>query len=290
MQIDTKLVHKLIDSQFPQWSDLSINPVPRGGHDNRTFKLGSELLVRMPSAESYAPQVAKEQKWLPFLGERLFTAIPDVLGLGRPQHGYPWSWSVYRWIEGYDARAVTETESTELAQSIAQFIKELHNVSTSAAPPPGSHNYFRGGNLQIYDKDTRAYIGLLSKEICADAALSIWAKALKTRWISKPVWIHGDLEASNIIVSERKLVAVIDFGNCAVGDPACDLVMAWTFFNETTRREFRENLDIDSHTWERGRAWALWKALFRMSQSLELRDHNFYAAKRLVSNILTTST
>ena len=125
MPISTNLVRKLIKSQFPQWSDLSINAVAASGWDNRTFRLGNEFSVRMPSAESYASQVRKEQKWLPFLGERLFTSIPEVLELGKPEHGYPWSWSVYRWIEGNDVKSCTRTDSIELAKSI-EFIRELH--------------------------------------------------------------------------------------------------------------------------------------------------------------------
>ena len=288
--IDKNLVRKLIDSQFPQWSDLAINTVPRGGWDNRTFRLGKKLLVRLPSDESYVAQVGKEQQWLPFLKERLSTTIPDVVGLGKPEHGYAWPWSIYGWIEGKDAGSDTGTGSTGLAKSVARFIRELHKVETSNAPPPGLHNYFRGAHLKAYDADTKAYAQLLSNDICADTALGIWTGAMDTQWTSEPVWIHGDLEPSNILVREGKLVAVIDFGNCAVGDPACDLVMAWTYFNKQTRECFRSTLDIDSDTWERGRAWALWKALFRMSETMKMRDKEFCTAKRLATGILSAST
>lgn len=289
MNIDTNLVRKLVDDQFPHWSDLTIHSVARSGWDNRTFRLGNKLSVRIPSAESYASQVCKEQQWLPFLGERLSTQIPCVLGHGKPGHGYPWSWSVYRWIDGEDIEPDTKTDANGLANSIAQFIGELHEVDSSDGPAPGLHNYFRGGNLREYDKDTQEYAGLLANEICSDTALNIWTKALETRWTTSPVWVHGDLEASNILVSGGQLIAVIDFGNCAVGDPACDLVMAWTFFDEKARKNFRSSLTVDNDTWERGRAWALWKALFRMSKSLDSRDEEFGAAKRLVENILSAS-
>ena len=253
MLINTNLVRKLIDSQFPQWSDLSIRPVAHGGWDNRTFRLGDDLSVRLPSAESYAPQVGKEQQWLPFLRERLSTNIPEVVALGKPEHGYPLLWSVYRWIEGNIVDSDTDIDTTELAKSIALFIKELHTIETQNGPPPGLHNYFRGAHLQAYDTDTNAYAELLSEDICVDTVLRIWNRALDTQWISDPVWIHGDLEPSNILVLERQLVAVIDFGNCAVGDPACDLVMAWTYFDAQTRKSFQLNLEIDNDTWERGK-------------------------------------
>ena len=286
MNIDTNLVRRLIDSQFPQWSQLSVDAVTPGGWDNRTFRLGNELSVRLPSAESYAPQVGKEQKWLPFLKRKLSTTIPEVVGLGKPEHGYPFPWSVYRWIDGKELKSETCTDPTRLATSIALFIKELHTINTSNGPSPGSHNYFRGAHLQAYDADTKAYAKLLARDICTDNVMSVWNRALNTQWMSEPVWIHGDLEPSNILVLEDQLLAVIDFGNCAIGDPACDLVMAWTYLDEQTRKSFQSNLALDNDTWERGRAWALWKALFRMSGSLETRNKEFCAARNLVNNIL----
>ena len=288
MKIDSNLVRKLIDSQFPEWSSLPISTVSRSGWDNRTFRLGAELSVRMPSAESYASQVHKEKKWLPYLRERLFVSIPEVLASGEPGHGYPWPWSVRRWIDGEDVESDPGIDTFKLAESVAQFLDELHKVDSSVGPSPGSHNYFRGANLAEYDRDTQTYIELLDGNICTKAALSIWNQGLNARWISNPVWVHGDLEASNILVSGGSLAAVIDFGNCAVGDPACDLVMAWTYFDENARENFRSNLNLDNDTWARARAWALWKALFRMSESLEHLDAEFYSAKNLVDKIVSS--
>lgn len=247
------------------------------------------MSVRLPSAESYASQVPKEQKWLPFLGDRLSILIPRSRAFGKPGHGYPWSWSVYEWIEGEDVELNNQADIKGLSKSVALFIAELHTVDPLDGPKPGLHNYLRGAGLSEYDKDTRAFIDLLSKEICTDAVLSVWNSALETRWKFCPVWVHGDLEPSNLLVVDGKLTAVIDFGNCAVGDPACDLVMAWTFFDDDARENFRSNLNLDSDTWQRGRAWALWKALFRMSRSLDLRDTEFHEAKRLVGSIVSSS-
>ena len=143
MKIDTNLVHKLINSQFPKWSNLSIIPVKRSGWDNRTFRLGTDLLVRMPSAESYSAQVHKEQRWLPYLGEWLSIPIPKVIAFGMPEHGYPWSWSVYQWIEGEDVESSSNIDSIGLAKSIAQFVGELHELESSNGPIAGSHNFFR---------------------------------------------------------------------------------------------------------------------------------------------------
>lgn len=112
---------------------------------------------------------------------------------------------------------------------------------------------------------------------------------MESQWTVDPVWIHGDLESSNILISDDQLVAVIDFGNCAVGDPACDLVMAWTFFDKDIRTKFRSAIEVDVDTWHRARAWALWKGLFRMSRSIQSKNKEFDDAKRLVEDILTIS-
>ncbi len=285
MQIDDKLVQKLIQDQFPQWSNLAIKPVARSGWDNRTFRLGDELLVRLPSAESYAAQVPKEQKWLPFLNDRISTQIPQVVALGMPGHGFLWSWSIYSWIDGTDLPPDI-SDTSGIARSVSNFILELHSVESSDGPAPGLHNYFRGGDLGEYDSEVTEYARLLANEIDADAALVVWSKALESNWDSSPVWIHGDLEPSNILITKNKSVAVIDFGNCAIGDPACDLVMAWTFFDDSARQVFRAALQIDNNTWERARAWALWKAMFRMATSLNSDDVEFTNAKRLVKSIL----
>ena len=290
MDINTTLVRKLIADQFPQWSDLPIKSVEPGGWDNRTFRLGNAMLVRMPSAENYVSQVDKEQRWLPYLAKHLPIQIPHVLALGEPGHHYPWPWSVYQWIPGEDINQATDYNIGELAISVASFIHELHNVDASLGPTPGAHNYYRGDTLQLYDKDTRAYIAQLAEDIDTDIAIELWSNATATQWSKKPVWIHGDLEASNVLISNTQMNAVIDFGNCAVGDPACDLVMAWTFFNSESRASFQATLNIDAQTWERGMAWALWKALFRMTQSAKFRDDEFHRAKRIAQCLLSEFT
>lgn len=198
---------------------------------------------------------------------------------------------MYEWIDGEDADTGSEglpkDAMNELAKSVALFINDLHTVDASDGPIPGLHNYFRGGDLLEYDKDTKTYVREVSADICVDSVLNVWNRALDSHWKRSPVWIHGDLEASNILMAEGKLTAVIDFGNCAVGDPACDLVMAWTFFDEISRQTFQSNLNLDVDTWERGKAWALWKALFRMSSSRDLRDAEFFEAMRLVHTLVS---
>ncbi len=255
------LVRKLIAAQFPQWADLPITPVDPGGWDNRTFHLGNEFSVRLPSAEAYAPQVEKEQKWLPRLAPHLPVPIPIPVAMGEPAEGYPWRWSVYRWIPGEPSARATIPDLREFAKAVAGFLRALHGIDATGGPAFGPHNFYRGGPPDIYDAETRRAIAALGSAIDARAVGAVWDDALAATWSGRPVWVHGDVAAGNLLVEAGRLSAVIDFGSCGVGDPACDLVMAWTFFGEEGRKAFQEALPFDAGTWARGRGWALWKAL-----------------------------
>lgn len=262
MQINQLLATKLIFEQFPKWSNLAIKPVPIGGHDNRTFRLGDEMLIRMPSAEEYKEKVVKEHKWLPVLAPHLSLSIPSPIALGKPSAHYPWNWSIYRWIEGNSANeiAIEDIDLEQVALGIADFLKQLHEIETRDAPVPGSHNFFRGDSPLVYDAETRAAIAKLGD----NEAIAVWEKAISSNWQQDPVWIHGDLASGNIILQDGKLSAVIDFSGICVGDPACDLVIAWTFLKGRSRQIFKENMNLDANTWARARGWALWKALITL--------------------------
>jgi aminoglycoside phosphotransferase (APT) family kinase protein len=259
--IDAGLVHHLLAAQFPQWKDLSINPVEPGGWDNRTFRLGDEMSVRLPSAVAYAAQVEKEHRWLPELSPRLPLPIPVPIAKGVPAGAYPWPWSVYRWIEGEPATTASIADIEEFARALAEFLLALHKIDATDGPPPGEHNFYRGGRLAVYDSDTRAALASLHGRIDTTAAEKVWAAALRSQWQGAPLWVHVDIAAGNLLVENGKLCAVIDFGSSAVGDPACDLVIAWTLFSGQSRETFRAPLSLDEDTWRRARGWALWKAL-----------------------------
>ncbi|MGE0206682.1 MAG: aminoglycoside phosphotransferase family protein [Candidatus Babeliales bacterium] len=262
MNIDKELVHHLIAQQFPQWKDLSIEPIVPGGWDNRTFRLGEHMLIRMPSAAEYAAKVAIEQRWLPFLAPQLSIEMPIPLAMGNPGCGYPWNWSVYSWIEGETVAAARNLDLCKVARDLAHFLKNLQNVEAPAgAPEPGAHNFYRGASLAVYDAQTRQALEILKAKIDTKIIMEIWESALTTKWQDKPVWLHGDIAAGNLLVRDGKLVAVIDWGGMAVGDPACDLALAWTLFKQESRKIFQETVALDPATWARGRAWALWKAL-----------------------------
>lgn len=261
INIDTDLVRLLIGRQFPQWKDLPVQPVEVGGWDNRTFHLGNQMLVRMPSAEEYAMKVEKEQKWLPKLAPLLPLSIPTPLAMGEPDENYPWRWSVYRWIEGDTAAFTHISDLDDFATRLAQFLIALQRIDTTDGPLPKMGNFSYIGGLTAYDDETRRAIAALRSKIDADAATKLWERALETTWQKSPVWVHGDMSAGNLLVQKGKLSAVIDFGGLAVGDPACDLVIAWKFFHGNSRNIFRERLPLDAGTWARGRGWALWKAM-----------------------------
>ena len=259
--IDAALVRRLIDSQFPQWKHLEVKPVVHGGWDNRTFHLGEQLLVRMPSAAQYAAKVEIEHRWLPILAPLLPLQIPVPLEIGQPGNGYPWKWSVYRWLDGEVTATAQINNLNDFAKSLAQFLIALHKIDPTNGPVPGVHNFYRGGSLKVYDGQTRQAITALKGKIDTDAATAVWEAALATSWNGSPVWIHGDISLGNLLVQNGHLSAVIDFGGLAIGDPACDLAIAWTFFKDESREVFRSMLDLDEGTWARGRGWTLWKSL-----------------------------
>jgi len=267
--ITPAVVSALIAEQFPQWSDLAVSPVELDGWDNTTFRLGDELSVRLPSADGYVAQVDKEHRWLPILARHLPLAIPEPVARGRPGVAFLRPWSIYRWLHGQPARLEHLTGVEELAADLAGFLAALYAISPAGGPRPGPHNSFRGGPLDTYDLETRRSIEALAGVIDAEAISSVWDMALAATWDRSPVWIHGDVTASNLLVVDGRLSAVIDFGCAAVGDPACDLVMAWTFFVGDSRVAFRRGIPLDDATWARGRGWALWKALITL---VEHRD------------------
>ena len=259
--IDDTLVRRMVAAQFPQWADLPVRSAAVGGWDNKTFRLGEQMIVRLPSAADYSVQVEKEHRWLPKLAPLLPLSIPTPLAIGEPAGDYPWRWSIYRWIEGDTAAPERIADLSGFAASLAQFLIALQRINTTDGPGPGPHNFYRGGSLTTYDAETRQAIAALKGKIDVKAATEVWEAALKTTWDRPPVWIHGDVSAGNLLVKGGRLSAVLDFGMLAVGDPACDLSIAWTLFGGKSREAFRGMLPLDPGTWARGRAWTLWKAL-----------------------------
>jgi aminoglycoside phosphotransferase (APT) family kinase protein len=265
--ITAALVSELITEQFPQWRDLPVAPVELDGWDNTTFRLGDDMLARLPSADCYSLQVEKEQRWLPVLARQLPLPIPSPLVRGEPSAAFPRPWSIYRWIPGRPAVPERVADLCGFAVALADFLAALYRVDPADGPPPGEHNFMRGGSVATYDRQTKDAIAALGDRIDGRAATDAWQAALEATWNGPPVWVHGDVAASNLLVADGQLSAVLDFGCCAVGDPACDLTIAWTFFVSESRTVFRERLALDDATWLRARGWALWKALITLAVS-----------------------
>jgi len=284
-QIDIALVRELIESQFPEWRTLDIRPVEFDGWDNCTFHLGDEMSVRLPSASHYVAQVDKEHLWLPKLAPHLPLPIPTPLARGEPGSGYPWPWSVYRWIDGQMAAPDGIADLEHLARSLGNFLGRLQQIDPTGGPPPGQHNFDRGGALSTYDAETRETLNALQGQIDTGKALSIWDLALQSSWQGPPVWVHGDVAVGNLLLTQGNLSAVIDFGCSAVGDPACDLVIAWTLFTGGSRATFRAALPLDEATWARARGWALWKAAITLAKQLDSHPREAVETHRIIAEI-----
>ncbi len=255
---DLSLVVRLLSTQFPQWADLPIEPVHSAGTDNALYRLGEDMAVRLPRIHWATGQVDKEHEWLPKLAPFLPLAIPVPLAKGEPGEGYPWHWSVYRWLPGEDATSERITNPRRAATDLAQFIADLQRIDVTGGPPPGPYNSFRGEPLAMRDKSTRDAIATLQGQLDTKAVTAVWDEAISApAWHGPPVWLHGDLQSGNLLAVRGRLSAVIDFGCLGVGDPACDVMAAWLFLSAETREVFRAALQVDDATWERGRGWAL---------------------------------
>jgi aminoglycoside phosphotransferase (APT) family kinase protein len=266
-EVDASLARELVAAQFPPWADLPLASIEPQGWDNRTFRLGDHLSVRLPSAAIYAAQVQKEHVWLPLLAPQLPLSIPEPLAMGVPGCGYPWRWSVYRWLDGETASTDSVADLDDLAVRLAEFLVALRHADAAGAPSAGEQSFFRGMPLPVFDDQTRRAISRLSGRIDVATVTAMWEIALESEWKDAPVWFHGDISAGNLLVADSRLHAVIDFGVCGVGDPACDLAVAWSLLTLQSRTAFRETLGVDADTWARGRGWALWKALITLAGS-----------------------
>jgi aminoglycoside phosphotransferase (APT) family kinase protein len=264
--IDASLVRRLLRSQFPPLSGLTVHPVHSAGLDNSIYRLGADLAVRLPRRRIGADQTEKEHQWLPALGPQLPLAVPVPVGKGAPGEGYPWHWSVCPWLPGEIAALTPVADMGQTALTLARFVRALR----AADPAGGPVSSFRGVPLAARDQVSRASIAILGDSLDFRTALAIWDAAVaEPAWAGVPVWMHGDLHPANLLVSNGELTGVIDFGLLGVGDPACDLMVAWTYLSADVRPAFRAALDVDDSTWVRGRGWALHLGLMAAAYSAD---------------------
>lgn len=271
--IDATLVRRLVETQFPQWAAAPLRLVDPAGSDHVIYRLGDELSVRIPRHAGAIHQAQTEFHWLPQIAPHLPLAIPVVVGVGEPDFGYPWPWAIARWLAGEVATVDALGDSTEAAVGLAAFLGALQRIPTEGAgngltirslpsqsgPSQSSPSRsLASQSLTARDRSTRAGIAAVAGVFDAERMSALWDAALDAPgWDRAPVWFHGDFHTGNLLMVDGRLSAVIDFGGLGIGDPACDLTIAYTLMTRRSRDAFREALGVDDTTWLRGRGWAL---------------------------------
>jgi aminoglycoside phosphotransferase (APT) family kinase protein len=257
VDIDTNLVRDLLIEQFVRWSALPIVPVASSGTVNAVYRLGDDLCVRLPRLQQYAKSLERELRWLPVFAQHLPLAIPDSVAQGKPSGDYPFPWAVYRWLEGQAFEQNTCDDESNAAEDLANFVAAIRRIHSSGAPKAR-----RSVALSVLDRATRKALDSLDEIVDTRGATAAWEACLQApEWDGRPVWTHGDLIPPNILVDQGRVCAIIDFGEIGIGDPAIDVIPAWSVFSADARSVFRCALGVDEATWVRGRGLALHQAL-----------------------------
>jgi aminoglycoside phosphotransferase (APT) family kinase protein len=252
LEIDEALVRRLLAEQFPDWADLPLSRVEPAGTVNAIFRLGDGLSVRLRRRKGPTQPRSKELDWLPRLAPLLPLEIPVPVAQGRPSSGYPWFWDVYTWVDGETAPA-EEIDAIQAARELASLVGALQQIDPAGAPTG------RGIPLSERDAEIRYWLARFDGD---PAVIAEWERALAAPpWEGPPVWHHGDLDVRNWLVCDGRICAVIDWSSMGVGDPACDVMVAWKLHSREARDAFREALPTDDATWERARGWVLSQAV-----------------------------
>lgn len=279
---DDSLVRRLLAAQFPDWAALPIERVPSAGTDNAMYRLGSDMAVRLPRIDWAVGGVDKDQRWLPVVAPLLPVEIPVPLAKGRPAEGYPWTWGIYRWLEGENPTVDGIDDPDSLTRDVARFVEALHRIDLAGGPPAG-----RGVPLAMRDEPTRTAIDDLQGTIDTEAVTAVWDAALRTpAWSGPSVWVHGDLSPGNLILQGGRLTGVIDFGGLGMGVPDCDLIVAWNLLPAEARNVFRAELGVDDAMWARGRGWALSVALIQLPYYRETNPALAANARHVIREVL----
>ena len=279
--IDEELVRRLVAAQFPHLADLPIRAVRSTGTVNAIYRLGHHLCARLPRVAAWAQSLERELAWLPTLAARLSLRVPEPVARGRAASGYPFPWAIFRWIEGHPYRDELIHDERHAAGELARFVAELRRIDPAGAPPGGRRP------LRELDAATRRAIEASRGVIDGEAAAAAWARALRApAWDGPPVWVHTDLLPPNLLVDRGRLCAVLDFGGAGAGDPAADVIAAWSVFGPTGRAAFREALAVDEGAWHRARGYALHQALLIIPYYPETNPAFVALAKRTVEQVL----
>ncbi len=283
LEISESLVRNLLNRQCPQWAYLNLKPIESSGTDNALFRLGNDYVVRLPRIDWATKGIEKEYEWVPKIARFLKTAISEPISKGHPDETYPWSWMIIKWNEGYNPSYENDHEYELLALDLAVFLNEFHKINLLDGPPSR-----RGISLEKLDNETTKAIPQLEDELDIKSITALWHYFSNLpKWSKAPVWVHGDFLPGNILIENNRLNAVIDFSDVGIGDPACDLVIAWSLLTPQSRKLFKMNLEnIDHDTWERGRGWALSIALIMLPYYKNTNPALTALARQIISNVI----
>jgi aminoglycoside phosphotransferase (APT) family kinase protein len=285
--VDERLVRALLEDQHPRWAGSPLERVASSGTDHAIFRLGADLVVRLPRIAWAEQQVDREAAWLPLLAPHLPVAVPEPVAVGGPGHGYPYRWSVNTWLAGLDGlhrEAPTGQAGVRVAEDLAELVLALQRVPGDPGPLPGK----RGRTLEPHDAAVRQGIEVLvaSGQLDGRRATEVWEQALAADpWPGPPVWVHGDLLAGNLLFDDGRLVGVIDWSATGVGDPACDLQAAW-WLAPDARARLRDLLEVDDATWARARGWVVEQTVAFIPYYAATLPSAVAAARTRLANVL----
>jgi aminoglycoside phosphotransferase (APT) family kinase protein len=254
--IDDNLVRSLLAMQFPDLASHPLDEVQSAGTVNVIYRLGEDLCVRLPRLRKWSDSLEKELTWLPRIAGRVSLGIPEPVGRGEAGGGYPFTWAIYRWLPGESLATDQLTDQSEISADLARFVLQLQALEPTGAPMSGRKP------LVDLDEMTRTAIRSAGDQLDRGRTMAAWEEALASpAWDGVAVWHHCDLLPPNLLVDDGRLTAVLDFGSVGVGDPALDVVPAWSVFDAHARMTFRTGLEVDAGTWARARGYALHQAL-----------------------------
>ncbi len=283
LDIDEHLVKKLLADQFPEWAHLPVKRISSSGTDNAIFKFGDDTLIRVPRRADMLDTLQRQEKWVNPMAVHLPLAVPTLIAYGNPQDSFPWHWGIYSWIEGDNLYNNSTLDLNQAALDLAKFINKLQAFDSTNAP-----RSWRGVTLKSRDAEVRKAIDALKDEIDVQKITDVWNRCISVaEWDKDSVWIHADLLPTNILAQNGKLAGIIDFDGFGVGDPAVDLLPAWSIFTAESRDIFRKQLCVDDATWMRGCGWALSLAIIAIPYYRNTNSVLVAIAHKIIQELLS---
>jgi aminoglycoside phosphotransferase (APT) family kinase protein len=281
VETDADLVRELLAAAFPHWAGLPIQPVHSSGTVNALYRLGANMVARLPRTDWARGAVERQERWLPILAPSLPVAVPRPLARGAPALGYPFEWGVYTWLPGRTFVAGEPADEVGLARSLAELVLALWKIEPAGGPPQSR------GDLRRWDRPARDAIDVLEGLLDGRAVRTAWEESLAAAtWSGASRWVHADLMPANLLLEGGRLTGVIDWEAAGVGDPALDLAVAWNALSSHPREVFRGLLDVDEATWIRGRGWALCTGLVALPYYVDTNPELAANARFRIAQVL----